>query len=365
MNNHFLKIITNHALIAGFAGLVGSAQAAVGLLSPQTVVKSANVQTAGKIIGTPQTTALSTDRTGWKWNPGYYFGASAAIVYNGQTISDVKRDSYQPIITARNKLFADLRSEIDLQTSTELRKSSDYRWHTVSITGPLDLSITPGSPVPGPVVALTGPVVVVTVKLAGVQSVVEWECTATINSGAMNLSGNLDVVQGTLSNLRMNGFSPSFSRSCSTNLSWIPFVGDFVDSYVNKFADEKLRTSIAAGVTKTQGTFKPINFAGLNSAIPAGVYMFSGTDAGQYVTNNLAYLIAQTNVLVRFNQPLPTLIIQPNPFVSPVSGDEDIGKTYDQKDEAFSISFTYPGNNLRLVAYSQTRFTSYFICYFC
>lgn len=88
--------------------------------------------------------------------------------------------------------------------------------------------------------------------------------------------------------------------------------------------------------------------------------MYASFDAGQHIVNNLAYLVASTNVRARFNQPFEGNT--PVPYQLPID-DGGAPRRVSQRDEAFSITFPNINNGqLKLTAYQETWFNANRVC---
>ncbi|WP_317205754.1 hypothetical protein [Janthinobacterium sp.] len=303
--------------------------------------------------------AAAASADGWVFR-SYDGIPTAALEYKGQRIEDGNRAAYQSVIDARNQLYSGLQSQLYSKILEKVRGQEGYDWHSVVIRGPLELDITPGSPASGPAVALGGLSVELKMHFSRSIGPISGSCTVTANSGVLNLAGNLDASSGALTNLRIVNLSPTTSRDCSTSISWIPLIGQIVDNFIDGKVDSALNGAISAAMGASQQVFKPVQFAGLNSAIPPGKYVYQGFDAGQYIVNNLAYLIASTNVRIRFSPAFKGN--SPSPYQDPVD-DGGTQRKVVQRDEAFSITLPNVNNGqLKFTAYQETRFNANWEC---
>ncbi|QDQ26128.1 hypothetical protein FNU76_07030 [Chitinimonas arctica] len=307
------------------------------------------------LVSSSLTAAAIPNGDGWRWQTGLKLTPSAVLDYRGQRIEDHPRSDYRKVTEARDKLYAELKQGLYSRVQAELAHESGYRWHTVEIRGPIQLAITPSNTGVGPNVSLGQFSAELRTNFKQSWGPFSAECTVSANTGTLNLSGNLDVINGMLANLRIVDLQPSTGRDCSSSFSWIPILGQITDRFLNKQVDSMLNGAFSQVMGRAQDTFAPVKFAGLNTAIPAGKYMYGSFDAGQYVTNNLSHLISQTHVVVRFSEPRTRL----SPRTLPPEGDNQVTEL----DEAFSITFPSAANgNIGFTVYDQTLFNRYWEC---
>ncbi|MEN9865819.1 MAG: hypothetical protein RL748_1409, partial [Pseudomonadota bacterium] len=160
--------------------------------------KSAGNLTQSIAIDTDNDTPTwaSTQYARWRWNPGYLISSAASVTVNGVTTFDQPNASYQSVTTARDQLYANLQSSIDSSVRAELSKVRDFKWSTVSIGGPIDLSIQPNG-AGASAFSMGGFSAWMTFNFAGNLDDwfgTSWSCTTTIGTGPMTMTGNLDLV---------------------------------------------------------------------------------------------------------------------------------------------------------------------------
>jgi hypothetical protein len=296
---------------------------------------------------------------GWRWRTGFPSIPSASLDVRGVHFTD-SGTSYASVTQARNDLYNGIKNNLNSLLQAEFQKIEGYQSGSGSVTvkGPIQLSITPNG-TQTPVVSLSTFAVVAQATVKKSFGPLVGTCTVTVDTGSLNLSGNLDAANGVLNNLAIAGFVPSATRDCSSNVSWVPVLGSLVEAIANYKVDGILNKGLRSAMAGASQTFNPIKFAGLNVAIPAGRYVVKelNFDAGQYVVNNLQSLIASTPVSVRFGAPLPTLYA-PSTYVDPVATPR-----YTQHDEAFSISFpSAPYGGIKFAVYDDTLFNAYWEC---
>ena len=298
----------------------------------------------------------SAQADGWRWRTGYAGTPTAALDVHGNHFTDTG-NNYATVTKARNDLYASIKSNLTTLLQPEFQKIEGLQSSSVAVNGPMQLSLVPnGSNTP--TVALSTFSVAATVAVKKAFGPIVASCNVTVDTGSLNLSGNLDVVNGALVNLAISNFVPTTNRDCSSNVSWVPVLGTLVEAISNYVVDGILSKGLRAAMGAAHQTFDPIKFAGLNVAIPAGRYVVKEVnfDAGQYVVNNLQYLIASTPVSVRFSAPLPTLY-GPTVYADPANGN------FTQHDEAFSISFpSAPYGGIKFTVSDTTTFNSYWDC---
>lgn len=303
-------------------------------------------------------TAASAQADGWRWRTGFPLGtASASLEVYGRHFDD-KVSAYASVTNARNSLYAGITSNLNTLIQPEFQKIEGFQSGSVAVKGPIQLNITPNG-TQTPTVSLSTFAVVATVQAKKSFGPLSASCTVTVDTGSLNLSGVLDVVNGALSNLVISGFVPSSHSDCSSNISWIPVIGSLVDSLARNTVDGIVGKALSAAVGASHQMFDPVKFAGLNVAIPSKRYVVNevGFDAGQYVVNNLAYLISSTPVSVRFAPPLPPL------YAPSTNIDRSLNPRYIQLDEAFSIYFpSAPYGGIKFSVYDETLFNSYWEC---
>ena len=360
MKNRFQKHLAHCALVMMGLGL--------GTLSHATdmpVAKNTDIMQSIAIDpGTDTPNVSSQQYPRWRWYPGYLTNSAASVTVNGVTMFGQPNASYQSVTTARDQLYANLQSSVDTAVRAELSKVRDFKWSSVSIGGPIDLSIQPNG-AGASTFSMGGFSAWMTFNIAG--NLNDWfgtsySCTTTVATGALTMTGNLDLVAGVIYNGYLVPINPLVSTSCSSGISFIPGV-----DIITNFAANKISEQIKGSLSQLRVSLQPISFMGLNTALP--YYSFwvnssplcpQGCYLGDQIRDGLVPLVQSTNIAIHFNPKVGTLFA-PRGYVSPV-GDEDYrnGVTYIQNDEAVSISLS--GGSIKLTVYDSTLFTSWYGC---
>jgi hypothetical protein len=308
-------------------------------------------------------TWATTQYPRWRWNPGYLTTSAASVTVNGVTVFDRPNASYQAVTTVRDQLYANLQSGLDTAVRAELSKVRDFKWSTATIAGPIDLGIQPNG-AGGSTFSIGGFSAWISFNFSGNLDDwfhTSWECNVAVNTGPLNMTGNLDLITGTTYNTALNLNNPNVSASCSTGFGVIPGVS-FVTDYIVNRSINNLNNSLQ----QLKVPLKLDSFMGLNAAIPANSFLFQsnsvcpqGCYMGDQIRNGLTPLVQSANVAIHFN-PKVGRLLAPRGNISPIGWDEEAGVTYIQNDEAVSISLS--GGSIKLTVYDSTLFTSWYGC---
>jgi hypothetical protein len=128
-------------------------------------------------------------------------------------------------------------------------------------------------------------------------SILNVNCTVTVSIANVKVTSTYNAFTGAVTG-RNATYTPSQVTNCDNSLSWIPFVGDFI----NNKAQNIIGSAIQSGLNGYNGQVFPVSpqtaIFGFANAIQPGAYMVNGVDAGMYIKNNLTNLLAGKSVSV-------------------------------------------------------------------
>lgn len=151
-----------------------------------------------------------------------------------------------------------------------------------------------------------------TSKYSGRKYGISFSCTNTMALNNLSVTAQYGALDGIMQDDKLGiSADPTSQTDCDTNLSWIlPFAADYI---VGKLTD-KIDSSILANIKGSIGSVKDVLFyerdsnylVGLNKLIPASATITrpDGTTfpIGQYVQNNLSYLLANSQVTMKIGR---------------------------------------------------------------
>ncbi|MQA39327.1 hypothetical protein [Rugamonas aquatica] len=212
-----------------------------------------------------------------------------------------------------------------------------------TVTGTPTLTLRPDAS--GVVFAtMTGLSYRVTSSFSGTKwGVINYSCTNTTDYNNITVTAQYGTADGVIppTKVGING-TLNTSTDCDSNLSWIlPVLGDIL---INK-AEGKVDAGIAnavqnglAGVTQNFFFKRDQNWlVGLNRLIPADkvvTYPGGSFPIGQYIANNLPYLIANSQITLKLGR---------GANLNPVLGTNE--PPYDLSGDAITLTLTSPGVN--------------------
>lgn len=142
--------------------------------------------------------------------------------------------------------------------------------------------------------------------------IISYDCVNTLSLRNFSITGQYGSVDGRLLDDKTGVTADvSSSTDCDSNLSWIlPFVGDYIIGQIASRKDAALVSSIQAslGGLKDDLLFdRNANYlSGLNKLVPADkvITLPNGSSfaLGQYIQNNLPYLIGNSQLTLKLGQ---------------------------------------------------------------
>ncbi|MCU6499617.1 hypothetical protein LPN04_17620 [Rugamonas sp. A1-17] len=171
--------------------------------------------------------------------------------------------------------------------------------------------------------------------------VINYSCTNTTNYSNITVTAQYGTADGVIppTKVGING-NLSTSTDCDSNLSWIlPVLGDLLINKAEGKVDAGIANAVQNGLASVTQKFffqRDQNWlVGLNRLIPADkvVYYPGGSfPLGQYIANNLPYLIANSQI---------TLKLGGGANLNPVLGTNE--PTFDPSGDAITLTLTSPG----------------------
>lgn len=152
-------------------------------------------------------------------------------------------------------------------------------------------------------------------QVNGSSGPVSYECNVSLNVGSISLALDYNPYNGVVSGASAN-FVPSQSVNCDNSLSWLPWVGDYINSRLQSaISSMVMATSALSGqVLAVDPQSALFGFVG---AIQPNTYMYGGVDVGMYLKNNIQSLYINKQVLLTVAQPasfyVPTYNHLPRP----------------------------------------------------
>lgn len=248
---------------------------------------------------------------------GYEYRVTAANTglraeYKGMSMTDVvplADTRYDAMSAVRTSAYRTLRSEWNKWLLQRFQSDPRFDGHTSWARGDIQIGLSGGN------YANTSNVTVSGLDLGFHADFSEWRfgvkvrCYMDVTLPGVTLSsGELDLQTGTIKNAVMRTGTPRVERGCSSSISWIPILGDIADDAALDAFNSKLGSLLQSTFGGSVGVnLRTLSFAGLNAAVPAGRFVFGGIDVGQWVVNNLPYLIQQ-GVVIRMKEdpPIPS-----------------------------------------------------------
>ncbi|MGM9515303.1 hypothetical protein ACS5PK_13685 [Roseateles sp. DB2] len=142
--------------------------------------------------------------------------------------------------------------------------------------------------------------------------IISYDCTNTLSLRNVSITGQYGAVDGKLQEDKIGVTADvSSSTDCDSNLSWIlPFVGDFIIGQITSRLDAGFVASAqqSLGEAKDHLLFdRTSNYlSGLNKLVPVDKVIplpnGSSFPLGQYIQNNLPYLIGNSQLTLKLGQ---------------------------------------------------------------
>ncbi len=146
--------------------------------------------------------------------------------------------------------------------------------------------------------------------------IISYECVNTLSLRNFSVTGQYGSQNGQMIADKVGATADvSSNTECDSNLSWIlPFVGDFIVGQITSRMDSRIVSGIqtSLGQVKDKLLFdRGANFiSGLNKLVPADkvIPLPNGSSfaLGQYLQNNLAYLIGNSQLTLKLGQGVQT-----------------------------------------------------------
>lgn len=193
----------------------------------------------------------------------------------------------------------------------------------------------------------------VTSSFSGSKWGITYMCTNTTDYSNITVTAQYGKADGVIppTKVGING-NLSTSTDCDSNLSWIlPVLGDLLINKAEGMVDSRIADAVQDGLASVTKKFffqTDQNWqAGLTRLIPADkvVYYPGGSfPLGQYIANNLPYLIANSQI---------TLKLGGGANLKPVLGTNE--PPYDLSGDAITLTLTSPGVSFTANLREQVR----------
>ncbi|WP_146056720.1 hypothetical protein [Chromobacterium alticapitis] len=152
--------------------------------------------------------------------------------------------------------------------------------------------------------------------------VIKGDCTNTLTLSNITVTGQYGSVNGSLDHDKV-GITANVNSStdCDSNLSWIlPIAGDWLIRKGESIADTELKNKVSESLANFKDAllFKPDQNwqIGLSRLVPSdkAIRLPNGSNfpIGQYIQNNLAYLISNSQLTLRLGNFAPLISSDPN-----------------------------------------------------
>lgn len=102
---------------------------------------------------------------------------------------------------------------------------------------------------------------------------------------------------GALTNSRVS-YTPVQSTNCDNSLSWVPFLGDFINNKADNYMGNLVQNLLNSYSNKVIDLNPTVAIFGFTNSIQRWMYMVGNVDAGMYVKNNLPNLIQHSTISV-------------------------------------------------------------------
>jgi hypothetical protein len=193
-----------------------------------------------------------------------------------------------------------------------------------ALTGAMNISIQPQ--ISGiTYVTFSGQTYRATTRFTGKKwGVITYSCVNTLTLSNVIITSQYGAVSGAMINDKVGvNANPSSSTDCDSNISWIlPVVGNYLINQVTSRLDQGVVNGINASTAQLKDKLlfgREQNFiSGLNKlvSIDKVIQLPSGGSfpIGQYLQNNLTYLIGNSQMNIRLDKPrtlLPTISGEP------------------------------------------------------
>lgn len=152
---------------------------------------------------------------------------------------------------------------------------------------------------------------------SGLGGLLEVTCTTTLRLSSISATASYDWNTGVVSSLRDVRLNPSQSTSCSSNIDWIPVVGDLLTDYVEGRVGQLILSKINGWVSQISqsGAVQGPSYLGVETAIGYGQYVASGFDIGAYIKNNFPNLFIGKSVQIVLGDPAKYTVVSDRPYV--------------------------------------------------
>ncbi|WP_428718826.1 hypothetical protein [Undibacterium curvum] len=240
---------------------------------------------------------------------------TATVQVNGGALSyDENRATKGPLTTIADQ-FVSAPYALEQSLNTLLAKEAAKKGGSFlvgSLTGSINASIQPQASGVA-LLNLSGLSYQVLTKFSGNKyGVISYECVNTLTLSNIAITAQYGSTLGEMPSdkIGITG-TPTSNTDCDSNLSWIlPFVGDYIINKITTKLDQDVvngAQALAGRITNDLFFGRDSNYlVGLNKLIPADKVVAlpgGGTfPIGQYVQNNLAYLLANSQMTISINK---------------------------------------------------------------
>lgn len=223
------------------------------------------------------------------------------------------------------------------------------------LNGPLNLAISsgaaPGYPAGTLKVSLSGLSYSFSASGSVSKAGIRVDCTDYINFNSIAISFYYNPITGAIVGADQPILNPTQSASCSSNIDFIPIVGDLADNYA-----ESVVTKLTSGYLSKWGSqvvtgAVGVRFFGIENYIRPNQYVFNGFDAGAYLVNNLTTIL-QTSGTVYMSIGGP---------ISDASYYDD-GLYATLNTNVFKLGFTNQNHNFSFSLDTNANYTEKLVC---
>lgn len=235
-----------------------------------------------------------------------YHGKSVAVNFPSTGFL-FNQNVLSPVTNSVGSLYLSLQGQVYTAVGDAVRSYPEYRSHTASFRGAMQLSVSQTAGNAYADISFTGPVAGATVDIAGSSYGIGYSCRLNVSTGVMSFSGGqLDLLSGSISGLALTGIAPTHSESCTTSLSWIPVLGPLFDTFATKIAGRSIDSKIATFMAMPAPKMAPQQFMGLDQALAGVSLVIDGVNVADFIRNNLAAFFRDNTLTIYLGEaPLP------------------------------------------------------------
>lgn len=230
------------------------------------------------------------------------------VSHGSQSLSARQPYGYQfsTLASKGDQIIGGFQRDLEAALAPELRAIPEYQSHSMTVRGPLTMSLgnNDGSRFLKANLGLGSAVFTGNFKkskhVLGIRFSVS--CQVGFELNQPQFVGNYDIDKNLIS-LKDSKLNLRHWQDCSSSFSWIPILGNFVDNFINKKVYSKVDSIIQSALNeKLSQSYLPGDFAGLRAALPDNTFIFNNTDYGRIIRENFIDLLTKNTVAVKFVQ---------------------------------------------------------------